>query len=86
MAYRAGVHQYYHYEIEDLITGEPEQVDIPLRMHIGVPAETVVAVGDRVAAGDVIARPPEGKLGAVIHASINGRISAVGERITIMKE
>jgi len=86
VAYRAGVHQYYDYEIDDLITGEPERVDIPLRMHIGAPAAAVAAVGDRVVAGDVIARPPEGKLGAVIHASITGRVSAVGERITIVKE
>jgi len=86
VAARAGVHRYYNYEIEELICGDPQQVSIPLRMHIGVPAAAVVAVGDRVQAGDVIARPPEGKLGAVIHASISGRVSAVGESITIVKE
>ncbi len=86
VAYRAGVHKYYHYEINDLITGEPEQVEIPLQMHIGAPAEAVVAVGDLVTEGDVIARPREGKLGAVIHAGITGRVTAVSDRITIVKE
>ena len=55
-------------------------------MHIGAPSVPTVCVGDRVRHGDVIARPPEGALGAVIHASMDGRITAVGERIVIEKE
>ena len=40
-------------------------------------------VGDRVNVGDVVARPPDGQLGAVIHASIAGKVASVGEAVTI---
>ena len=86
VAYRAGVHRYYGYEITDLITAQPDRVDIPLSMHIGAPAQAVVAVGDRVQVGDVIGVIPQDKLGACIHASISGRVAAVGDRVTIIKE
>jgi len=86
VAYRVGVHKYYNYEIRDLIAEEPDRVELPLQMHIGAPAVAAVRVGDCVKQGDVIAHPAEGKLGAVIHASIGGRIAEVGSRITIVKE
>jgi Na+-translocating ferredoxin:NAD+ oxidoreductase RnfC subunit len=56
----------------------PKRVSIPLQQHVGVPATPVVAEGDRVTIGDLIAQIPEGKLGAAIHASITGRVSQVG--------
>ena len=86
VANRAGVHKYYDYEIKDLVTGDVDRVDIPLNMHIGAPAEAVVKTGDRVNVGDLIAASRQGKLGAKIHESISGRVSAVGDRITIIKE
>ncbi len=52
-------------------------VTIPLKMHIGSAAEPVVAAGDRVKKGDLIARIPQGKLGANIHASIDGVVQTV---------
>lgn len=52
-------------------------VTLPLRQHIGAPARPVVAVGDRVRAGDLIAEVPEGKLGAPVHASIDGVVTRV---------
>jgi len=55
----------------------PERVLIPLRQHIGAPARPVVSIGDRVAAGDLIAQIPEDALGAAIHASITGRVSRI---------
>ena len=55
----------------------PERVTIPLGQHIGAPASPVVSVGDRVSAGDLVARIPEGKLGANVHASVTGRVSKV---------
>jgi len=33
--------------------------------------------------GDVIARPPEGQLGAVLHASITGRVSSAKDALVI---
>jgi Na+-translocating ferredoxin:NAD+ oxidoreductase RnfC subunit len=57
----------------------PARVSIPLRQHIGAPAKPVVAVGDRMAVGDLIAEIPEGKLGANVHASIAGRVAHVSD-------
>lgn len=55
----------------------PSQVTIPLRQHVGKPAEPTVRVGDSVRAGDVIGEIPEKSLGARVHASIDGRVTAV---------
>lgn len=86
IAARAGVRKYYNYEIKDIICASASRVEIPLKMHIGMPAAAKVTVGDRVRVGQVIAQPPEGALGAVIHASITGRVVSVGDRIVIEKE
>ena len=62
------------------------RVTIPLKMHIGAPSEPIVAVGNRVKKGDLIARIPEGKMGANIHASVDGTVLAVdGQSITIQR-
>jgi len=61
----------------------PSRVRLPLRQHIGTPAEPVVAEGDRVEEGDLIAEIPEGQLGARVHASIAGVVHHVGEEIVI---
>lgn len=57
------------------------RVGIKLKQHVGAPCEPVASVGQRVAKGDVIARPPvvNGKpaLGVPIHASIDGTITAI---------
>jgi Na+-translocating ferredoxin:NAD+ oxidoreductase RnfC subunit len=50
----------------------PSRVVLPLKQHAGVPAVPVVKTGDRVRAGDLLAQPEAGKLGARIHASIGG--------------
>lgn len=86
VAARAGVWKYNRYEIKELLVGDPDRVEIPLKMHVGIPAVPVVAAGDRVSIGQLIARPPEGALGAAIHASIHGRVESVGERLVIVKE
>lgn len=86
VAARAGVRKYFDYEIKDLVEHEPDQVAIPVQMHIGPPAQPVVAEGDMVCAGDLIAQPKQGALGARIHASISGRVKQAGARIVIGKE
>jgi len=63
-----------------------KKVAIPVHQHIGAPALPVVKPGDRVKKGDLIARIPEEKLGAMVHASIDGVISFVGETIGIKQE
>ncbi len=59
------------------------RVVLPLRQHVGAPAEPVVGVGDTVKKGDPVAKPAAGKLGAVNHASITGRVTSVGDAVTI---
>jgi Na+-translocating ferredoxin:NAD+ oxidoreductase RnfC subunit len=54
----------------------PKSVRIPLRQHIGAPAEPVVSEG-QVGVGTLIGRVPEGKLGAKVHASISGVVAQV---------
>jgi len=61
----------------------PARVTIPLRMHIGAPAEPMVSVGQTVRTGEVIAAPPSGKLGVPLHASIDGNVVSVDEVIVI---
>jgi len=55
-------------------------VRLPLRMHIGAPSMPVVKPGETVKKGQLIADIPEGKLGAKLHASIDGTVSAVTEQ------
>jgi Na+-translocating ferredoxin:NAD+ oxidoreductase RnfC subunit len=61
------------------------KVTLPLRQHVGVPAEPVVKVGDKVRRGQLIADIPAGKLAARLHSSIDGTITAVNGAITIEK-
>lgn len=61
-----------------------KKVTIPTKMGAGAPSEPVVKAGDNVKAGDLIAKIPEGKLGANIHASISGKVTALmADRIEI---
>lgn len=83
VAARAGVLRYYDYRINELVEDTPESVSIPVKMHIGAPSEPVVSIGDIVQEGQIIAKCPEGVMGANIHASISGKISSIGESIVI---
>lgn len=65
------------------VSEQPASVAISLTTPIGAAAVPLVKQGDKVAVGDVIARPPEGALGVPVHASITGTVSAVGDRIDI---
>ena len=54
-----------------------DEVKIMLNQHIGAPGIPVVKEGDRVKIGDKIADIPQGKIGAVYHASINGTVTKI---------
>ncbi|MCD6308635.1 MAG: SLBB domain-containing protein, partial [Candidatus Latescibacteria bacterium] len=84
-ARKLGLERYLvHTEFEPAGTFAPESVRIPLMQHIGAPAIPVVAVGDKVRRGDLLGEIPEGKLGARVHASIDGAVAAVtGEAVSI---
>ncbi len=68
------------------VQADVDRVSLPLKQHIGAPARPIVQVGDRVRRGDVIAEIPENALGARVHASLSGRVSAVEDVILIERE
>jgi Na+-translocating ferredoxin:NAD+ oxidoreductase RnfC subunit len=61
----------------------PRQVCLPFQQHAGAPARLVVQDGAVVRAGEVIARPEAGQLGAVVHASIAGTCRVLEDRVII---
>lgn len=54
----------------------PKTVTIPLSMHIGAPAKAVVAVGDLVKVGTLIAEAG-GAVSAPIHSSVSGKVTKI---------
>lgn len=57
----------------------PARLVIPLTQHLGAPAEPVVNVGDRVLAGQLIAKAAKG-LSVSVHASSSGTVIAIEKR------
>jgi len=55
----------------------PKQVVIPISQHIGAPAAPVVAKGDKVLVGQVIAKSA-GFVSANIHSSVSGTVVSIG--------
>ncbi|WP_238861223.1 4Fe-4S dicluster domain-containing protein [Clostridium sp. YIM B02569] len=63
-----------------------QKVTILRSQHIGAKAEPIVKIGDKVQKGDLIGEISYGKLGAKIHASIDGIIKEItDESIVIVK-
>lgn len=56
----------------------PKFLVLPLQQHIGEPAEPVVAVGDKVLKGQLIAKPVS-TISAPVHASSSGTVVAIAE-------
>ena len=79
--FRGGVHPEYRKELTAslAITAVPipEKVVIPLQQHIGAPCEPLVEVGDSVKKGQKIGQS-ESFVSAPVHASISGRVTAIG--------
>lgn len=63
-----------------------EKVTLLLRQHIGASAAPCVEVGQPVVRGQCVADIPAGALGAPVHASIDGTVSAISEQaITVVR-
>ncbi len=56
----------------------PSKVVIPMQQHIGAPCEPVVKVGDVVAVGQLIGDTDK-FVSAPIHASVSGKVTAIGD-------
>ena len=61
----------------------PSKVQLLLKQHAGAPATPVVKSGDRVRAGDLVAASQQDKLGARIHASIDGVAKVAADAVWI---
>jgi Na+-translocating ferredoxin:NAD+ oxidoreductase RnfC subunit len=61
----------------------PRSVNVLLKQHAGAPAVSVVKSGDRVRVGDLLAVPELGKLGARVHASIDGVATVTKDAVVI---
>ena len=59
----------------------PAQVRILMSQHIGAPAKPVVAKGDHVLAGQMIAEAG-GFVSAPVHASVSGTVKGIEKRLT----
>jgi Na+-translocating ferredoxin:NAD+ oxidoreductase RnfC subunit len=64
-------------------TFTPKQVNILLKQHAGAPAVPCVRSGDRVREGDLVAIGEPGKLGAPVHASMDGQVTVRQDSIVI---
>lgn len=82
-AARAGVLAYRDRPVERFEAADTQQVCLALNQQIGAPCVPVVETGARVDEGALIARCPEGKLGADLHASIGGVVRCVPGAIWI---
>jgi Na+-translocating ferredoxin:NAD+ oxidoreductase RnfC subunit len=75
------------YDVHMPFIGNPVQngdrVILPLQQHLGAPATPLVDKGSRVRKGQLIADVAEGKMGAAIHASIDGVVREISHAITI---
>lgn len=80
---RMGISQYD----TDTPLEEPDVrfVRLPLKGHIGAPSLPAVKQGDSVVKGQLVADIPEGKLGARVHASISGIVTAITDKFIEIK-
>ncbi len=67
------------YDADTPLAQSPDirHVRLPLKEHIGSPSLPVVKQGDTVEKGQLVAKIPEGRMGAMVHASISGTVAAV---------
>ena len=78
---RGGVKVAHHKntaELEVVRIPTPSKVVIPMQQHIGAPCKPVVKVGDEVAVGQLIGDSDK-FISAPIHASVSGKVTAIGE-------
>ncbi|MCL2793464.1 MAG: 4Fe-4S dicluster domain-containing protein [Spirochaetaceae bacterium] len=86
IASRLGLNKYYDYQISEIKIVEPKKVSIPLKQHIGVSATPVVKAGEKVECGKIIGTIEAEKIGAFVHATIDGAVTSVTDVITISRE
>lgn len=80
--FKGGIHPVEHKQLSTSrpikAAGIPEKLVLPLQQHIGEPAEPVVAEGDTVLKGQLIADNRHG-MGVPVHAPTSGTIEHIGD-------
>ncbi len=86
LIHRLGLSAFEHQDapLRDDYPGEIKEVRLMLKQHLGPPAVSEVQVGDEVEAGQMVAQPAQGAMGAKIHASLKGRVKAVDQNSIII--
>lgn len=74
---RLGLKPYDRYAVYTDTSFFPDEVFIPVSSHIGAPAQPAVGEGERVVKGQIIASVAADQLGAAVHASIDGTVTAI---------
>jgi Na+-translocating ferredoxin:NAD+ oxidoreductase RnfC subunit len=64
----------------------PSRLVLPLKQSAGVACEVKVRVGEPVTAGQVLGAPPDGALGALLHAPADGVVRAVTETHLVVEK
>jgi Na+-translocating ferredoxin:NAD+ oxidoreductase RnfC subunit len=67
------------------VSDEFPRVTLQLSQHIGSADVHEVQVGDPVSKGQVVGKPPQGALGAPIHASIDGVVTEVSDEAIVIE-
>ena len=67
----------YSNHLEESRVFEPDRVRIPTRHGVGRPSTPIVAVGESVTVGQIIAQVEMSDVGCLVHASIAGTVSEV---------
>jgi Na+-translocating ferredoxin:NAD+ oxidoreductase RnfC subunit len=80
---RLGISEYDVHTEFSRVDVQPDAVRISLSQHVGTPATARVRVGERVRKGQCIADVSADKLGASIHASMDGIVERVDTHILI---
>ena len=86
VATKVGVGKYEDIQIDELKELKADKVRtvrLALRQGIGTPAQPVVKDGDIVKVGQEIAVCPDGALGSILHASIDGKVKVTEAYIEI---
>jgi len=77
--------KYLDIDLRRGVETNPDRVEILLKQHTGKPSRPIVKVSDRVDEGSLIAVIPQKSLGAMIHASIDGKVSFIDEERIIIE-
>ncbi len=80
---RMGLSKLYKNKVKDYEELSSNIVNIPLKQHIGPPAEAIVKVGDNVKQGQLIGKGYIDKVSGNIHASIDGVVTNVSDKVEI---